>query len=159
MTGKPRFISTPIRGRNRQEMKSVRDDIYERDDYTCQYCLNEFERKSLTLEHVVPVNEGGIDDMVNYITACRSCNSSKQDNLLQNFLSRRDDLSVQPEDIPVHGDIILDTIELPQEYRQIRLQTYIELRNKGKLSGSNAYKRLEKHFRRQLWETYFGELY
>ena len=154
---RPRFTSKPLRNRNQKEMNKFRTKIYERDDYTCQYCLNQFERSSLTLEHIVPVNKGGIDDPINYITACRSCNSSKRDEMLEEFLSRRNDLDVTPEDLPIHGDIILDTVELPSICREIRYKVYADMRRSGKLSGSNAYKKLEKKFRKRLWQTEYGQ--
>jgi predicted RNA-binding protein with TRAM domain len=154
---RPRFISKPLRNRNQQEMQKFRTEVYERDDYTCQYCRSQFERSSLTLEHVVPVNKGGIDDPINYITACRSCNSSKRDEILEGFLSRRNDLNVNPEDLPIHGDIILDTVELPSICREIRFEVYTDMRESGQLSGSSAYKKLEKNFRKRLWQTEYGK--
>jgi len=157
MSEYPRFISQGDTGRNQSAVESVRTEIYERDDYTCQYCLNQFGRDSLTIEHIVPVSKNGINDRINYITACRSCNSSKRDVVLADFLERRDDLSVSTEDIPVHGDIVLDTIELPQDYREARFNTYHEMRSRGKLKGSDAYKKLEKRFRENLKETECGE--
>ncbi|WP_302080602.1 HNH endonuclease [Salinibaculum rarum] len=154
---RPRFISKPLRDRNQQEMRKFRTEVYERDNYTCQYCQNEFARDSLTLEHVVPVSKGGIDDPTNYITACRSCNSSKSDEMIEEFLSRRGDLNINPTDLPIHGDIILDTVELPPICRKVRFEVYTDMRKSGELSGSDAYKKLEKNFRKRLWQTEYGE--
>jgi hypothetical protein len=58
-----------------------RHAIYLRDGYTCQYCgadlldINPFYR---TLDHVVARREGGASEPANLVTACRSCNCSKQ---------------------------------------------------------------------------------
>lgn len=40
----------------------------------CAYCG---EKKPLTMDHVVPVIEGGKTDVSNIVPACRSCNSAK----------------------------------------------------------------------------------
>lgn len=156
MADNPRFISQGETGRDQGAIESVRTEIYERDDYTCQYCQNQFKRDSLTIEHIVPVNKKGINDRINYITACRSCNSSKRDEVLSEFLERRDDLNVSAEDLPIHGDIVLDTIELPQDYREARLDTYHKMRKQSQLTGSDAYQKLESQFRENLKQTECG---
>lgn len=109
----------------------VRSEIYERDEYTCQYYLNQFDRSELTIEHIVPVSKKGINDRINYVTACRSYNSSMRDEDLSDFLGRRDDLSVSAEDIPIHGDTVLDTYDLLQDYREARFDTYQRMRKWG----------------------------
>jgi predicted RNA-binding protein with TRAM domain len=157
MPDNPRFISQGETGRDQDAVEAVRTEIYERDNHTCQYCQNQFERSELTIEHIVPVSKKGINDRVNYVTACRSCNSSKRDEDLSDFLNRRDDLSVSAEDIPIHGDIVLDTIELPQDYREARFNTYHGMRKRGQLKGSDAYQKLEKRFREKLKQTNCGE--
>lgn len=40
----------------------------------CTYC---FERENLTVDHFIPINNGGADALYNLVPACRSCNSSK----------------------------------------------------------------------------------
>lgn len=157
MTDNPRFISQGDTGRDQGAIEAVRTEIYERDNYTCQYCQEQFERDRLTIEHIVPVSKKGINDRINYITACRSCNSSKRDEVLSEFLRRRDDLEVSAEDLPIHGDIVLDTIELPQDYREARFETYHKMRKRGQLTGSDAYKKLEKQFRENLKKTECGK--
>jgi hypothetical protein len=43
----------------------------------CSYCGCS-DKHSLTLDHIIPRIEGGLDEGDNLIVACRSCNSSKQ---------------------------------------------------------------------------------
>lgn len=43
-------------------------------DARCAYCG---ERKPLTRDHVIPLIEGGSDDIANIVPACLSCNSRK----------------------------------------------------------------------------------
>ena len=34
------------------------------------------------VDHIDPFSKGGADEMVNYITACQSCNAGKSDSVL-----------------------------------------------------------------------------
>ncbi len=67
--------------------------IYLRDKMTCVYCnrnmLNEYvnDRSVLTLDHVIPESNGGLNDTFNLITACRSCNSKRQNKPIDKFCS------------------------------------------------------------------------
>lgn len=54
--------------------ESLRDAVYERDDYRCVQCGS---TDDLTLDHVVPFSVGGQTTMENLRTLCRSCNSKK----------------------------------------------------------------------------------
>jgi len=54
-----------------------RKDIYERDNFTCQYCGERFSAKELTLDHVDPKSKGGSNDPRNLVTACKRCNNRK----------------------------------------------------------------------------------
>ena len=55
--------------------------IYMRDDFTCQFCeksLLKADPRHITLDHLVPRSKGGTNRSDNLVTACLSCNSSKQ---------------------------------------------------------------------------------
>jgi 5-methylcytosine-specific restriction endonuclease McrA len=58
-------------------LKFSRENIYLRDNHTCQYCAKSFGVKELTLDHVVPASKFGRKDWTNVVTACRSCNHRK----------------------------------------------------------------------------------
>ncbi|MDD2192843.1 MAG: HNH endonuclease [Bacteroidales bacterium] len=154
-TYKPRFISKVPRGRN-WIPKTVRAEVYTRDNNICQYCHKTIEPKNLTIEHIIPVSKGGIDDIINYITVCRSCNSSKKDKSLIEFIETRWDIKIS--ELPIHGDIIMDTPELDSEYRRVRQNCFYRMRAEDKLKGSNAFKKLEKEFRSNLWATHYGRV-
>jgi 5-methylcytosine-specific restriction endonuclease McrA len=58
--------------------------IYERDNFTCQYCGLDASKKfetwwsvNLTIDHIQPSSQGGTDDDANLVVACRACNSYK----------------------------------------------------------------------------------
>jgi 5-methylcytosine-specific restriction endonuclease McrA len=55
--------------------------IYNRDGFCCAYCGAKAEEGiMLTLDHVVACELGGSNHETNLVTACLSCNSSKQDS-------------------------------------------------------------------------------
>jgi hypothetical protein len=149
---RPRFISTPSRGRNQYALTKIKENIRERSGYTCDYCGEEGKQ----VEHINPVSNQGINDPRNLIIACEKCNQDKGDDSVTEFLARRDDLDTSIEDLPIYGDLILSIPDLPAEYTQVRRETIIQFRKQGRFSGGDAYKELEKSFRRNLWETDFG---
>ena len=62
-----------------------REQVFQRDDWTCQICLircsspSPYERTSATVDHIIPLSAGGQHTLANAQTACLSCNSRKQD--------------------------------------------------------------------------------
>jgi 5-methylcytosine-specific restriction endonuclease McrA len=54
-----------------------RTNIFQRDNNTCQYCSKQFNKTQLTLDHVVPVVQGGRKCWENIVTACKPCNQRK----------------------------------------------------------------------------------
>lgn len=58
-------------------LKFSRQNIYLRDNFTCQYCGNQFASSDLTLDHVIPASKLGQKNWTNMVTACRPCNHKK----------------------------------------------------------------------------------
>jgi len=77
-----------------QGSKWIRKDkrlaIYLRDGLACAYCGATVESSGapLSLDHLVPCSAGGGNHEGNLITACRSCNSRRQDTPLAEWLRR-----------------------------------------------------------------------
>ena len=59
----------------RPHVRFTRQEIFRRDEFTCQYCGRQGGR--LTLDHVVPRRLGGETSWVNLVTACAECNRKK----------------------------------------------------------------------------------
>ena len=61
------------------ELPFSRENIYQRDNYTCQFCGEKFPFKELTLDHVFPKSRGGEDTWENIVACCKTCNQLKAD--------------------------------------------------------------------------------
>ncbi len=68
-----------IRLSPKHRVRFCRENVYIRDEYTCQYCGDEFSPRMLTLDHVVPASHNGKKSWTNVVTACRECNQKKAD--------------------------------------------------------------------------------
>jgi 5-methylcytosine-specific restriction endonuclease McrA len=58
--------------------KVSRMEVFDRDNYTCQYCG--CQAGELTLDHVIPRKRGGEHSWENVVSACASCNRRKGGN-------------------------------------------------------------------------------
>ena len=67
--------------RPRPHIKLNKQEIFRRDDYTCQYCGNRSD--DLTLDHVIPRRLGGKHSWENLVTACRGCNHRKGGRMVE----------------------------------------------------------------------------
>lgn len=72
-----RLLNYITLGKKRQLIRFSRTNIFIRDHYRCQYCGNQFPRALLTLDHVVPVVQGGGKSWQNIVTSCKACNQRK----------------------------------------------------------------------------------
>lgn len=68
------YLAVPYR-----ELPFSRENIFIRDNYTCQYCGKQFPASELTLDHVFPKSRLGPDIWENIATCCKECNQKKAD--------------------------------------------------------------------------------
>ena len=61
-------------------------------NHQCAYCGS---KESLEQEHVVPVSVGGHYTADNIIPACKSCNSSKNNKIMQDWFTQHENYSVE----------------------------------------------------------------
>lgn len=64
----------------------VKYKLYEKKNYTCIYCREKFNKKDLTIDHVLPRRFGGTSKKSNIAVSCRDCNQKKGSLLLTQFL-------------------------------------------------------------------------
>ena len=65
-----------------RKVKFSRQNLYHRDNYTCQYCHQSHPAHQLTYDHVVPRSRGGETNWTNVVTACIRCNLKKGNKFL-----------------------------------------------------------------------------
>ena len=61
----------------RQDVKLNRRNIFARDRNTCQYCGGRFPTSELSLDHVTPRSQQGLNTWENLVCCCVACNSKK----------------------------------------------------------------------------------
>ncbi|MGH7997179.1 MAG: HNH endonuclease [Opitutaceae bacterium] len=64
-----------------KELKLTRNNVFERDKNTCQYCARALPREQLNLDHVIPRNRGGKTTWENIVCSCVRCNTRKANRL------------------------------------------------------------------------------
>ena len=69
-----KYDRLPIR-----DVKYSRQTLFQRDKFQCAYCGHVFEKKMLTVDHIMPKARGGKTTWDNTVTACFPCNSKKAD--------------------------------------------------------------------------------
>lgn len=57
--------------------KRARFEVFKRDGFVCQYCGDHPPAVVLHVDHIIPVADGGTNDVDNLITACSGCNLGK----------------------------------------------------------------------------------
>jgi len=57
----------------------TRRNLFQRDDFTCQYCGRRGNEDTLSIDHVVPRCRGGRTSWENCVLACVRCNARKGD--------------------------------------------------------------------------------
>lgn len=66
-----------VKPRSYGAVRFCRENVYIRDNFTCQYCGIRFHTKHLTLDHVIPASKSGPKSWTNVVAACRCCNQTK----------------------------------------------------------------------------------
>ena len=68
---------------NQKRIPLSRKNILKRDAHICQYCKS--KTNSMTVDHVIPKDKGGIDSWENLVAACIPCNTKKGNKLLKDI--------------------------------------------------------------------------
>lgn len=68
----------------RARAKKLRVAVLLRDGNTCRYCGVVPTIDAFTLDHLVPLCRGGVDELENLVVACRPCNGKKGTKELTN---------------------------------------------------------------------------
>lgn len=82
------------------------DNLLKRDDFTCQYCGKHINRKTMTMDHVIPISKGGKKNWKNIVASCFGCNNKKSNKSLKDSKMR---LKKNPE---IPSSLLLDSFEI-----------------------------------------------
>jgi 5-methylcytosine-specific restriction endonuclease McrA len=64
----------------------LRKYVFERNNYQCQSCHKiDLTAKSLQVDHIIPLAQGGANDLSNLQTLCAKCNREKSAKLDPRF--------------------------------------------------------------------------
>lgn len=66
----------------------LRDCIKLRDDFTCRLCVNKLETNELQVHHIVPVSDGGNDELSNLVLLCHNCHTSLHKDDWKNYTDK-----------------------------------------------------------------------
>jgi 5-methylcytosine-specific restriction endonuclease McrA len=91
-----------------KELKLTRNNVFERDRNTCQYCGGVFVREDLNLDHVIPRDRGGKTTWENIVCSCIRCNTRKANRLPHEAHMRLVRKPVRPKWRPVIS-LVLNT--------------------------------------------------
>ncbi|XP_057771359.1 uncharacterized protein LOC130991268 isoform X2 [Salvia miltiorrhiza] len=105
-----------------------RKNIFQRDNYTCQYCSS---TENLTIDHVFPIARGGKWTWENLVAACSRCNCKKGQKTLEEASMKLLKVPKAPKDyellaIPLtHYAIkMMKRKGLPEEWKQYLSKPY-----------------------------------
>lgn len=99
-----------------------RINIYMRDAWTCQYCKERKPTKDLTFDHVLPRAQGGKTNWTNIVTACRPCNSAKEDKTPEQAKMKLLRKPVEPKWLP--AQMVIKMKAIPKSW-----EPYIDLKS------------------------------
>ncbi len=85
-----------------------RFDIFKRDGFRCMYCGRTPPTVILEIDHILPIAEGGLNEVSNLVTSCVDCNRGKAAGLLTN----------KPQSLGVIQEAERDRFEQLREYQQ-----------------------------------------
>lgn len=79
----------------RQHRAAIKRQLREQWGFECAYCGFKEHNKELTLDHVVPVYQGGTDAYNNLVPSCRKCNLSKGNRPMAQWYFDHEDFTTE----------------------------------------------------------------
>jgi 5-methylcytosine-specific restriction endonuclease McrA len=118
----PSVIRQLKKFRRKGKIQFSRLNIYMRDGWTCQYCKERKATKDLTFDHVLPRAQGGKTSWTNIVTACRPCNSYKEDKTPEQAGMKLMKKPEEPKWLP--AQMVIKMKVLPKAW-----ETYLDIRS------------------------------
>ena len=86
----------------------IKQILYEAQDQKCVGCLEKFHLRNLTMDYIIPRNEGGLSELENIQLLCQACNSVKGTGMMKDLADTNLANGVITES---EYEIILDNVE------------------------------------------------
>lgn len=118
----PSVIRQLKKFRRSGKVQFSRINIYMRDAWTCQYCQERKQTKELTFDHVLPRAQGGKTVWNNIVTACRPCNSEKDDRTPEQANMKLLRKPEEPKWLP--AQMVIKMNKIPKKW-----EPYIDMRS------------------------------
>jgi hypothetical protein len=74
LVGTPKVFQRKIRW---EISGAIQQKVWAADGFACMYCQRKMGKVLLTIDHFVPLELGGVNDVTNFLTACKPCNKDK----------------------------------------------------------------------------------
>jgi ATP adenylyltransferase len=90
-----------------------RYEVLKRAQFHCELCGISADEKALEVDHILPRNNGGTDELHNYQALCYSCNAMKRDRDDTDFRAVKASFTEKPDDclfchLPPDREILLE---------------------------------------------------
>tara|TARA_R110000824_G_scaffold310561_3_gene497831 strand:- start:52 stop:621 length:570 start_codon:yes stop_codon:yes gene_type:complete len=69
--------------KNLPMLKCNKSNICLRDNWHCGYCNKRMRERDCTIDHIVPVSQGGITEWKNVVISCSKCNNRKGNRTIE----------------------------------------------------------------------------
>jgi len=97
-------------------VKFSRDNVFLRDEGKCQYCSKQLTKQNFTLDHIVPVSQGGKKVWQNIVTCCIACNQRKGNKSVKQAGMKLQKNPIIPKELIVGRENIFST-NTPEEWK------------------------------------------
>jgi len=112
-----RFVGKVLkRFKFNRAVKFSRENVFIRDEGKCQYCSKQLTRQNFTLDHIIPVSQGGKKVWQNIVTCCKSCNQRKGNKSVKQAGMRLQNKPIIPKELIVGRENIFST-NTPEEWK------------------------------------------
>jgi len=114
--------------------KHLRIQVLIRDGSQCRICGRSKDEVPLEVDHIIPVAEGGTDELANLATLCRDCNRGKSDYHFKDYTS----MSILPDDIESHFHYFQD--DKMGDYERYHLYCYYKLESTSGMADGKFHR-------------------
>ena len=97
-------------------VKFSRDNVFLRDEGKCQYCSKQLTKQNFTLDHIIPVSQGGKKVWQNIVTCCIACNQRKGNKSVKQAGMKLQKNPIIPKELIIGRENIFST-NTPEEWK------------------------------------------